>query len=161
MTDLLPHREGQGDILKELRRYPPGEDYYWYSPAAVARLIEEARREEREKLLRVIDAQKAVQIWYMRDNFTFKALPLEVEQAIEILRNERDAGYTYGMLCGRPVGVTPPVLHAGGEEEWDSFEDKARLWIAAVIEKTWTKEELDQAREEALELARDIQRLVK
>lgn len=134
---------------------------YWYSPAAVARMIEEARSEERERLLRVIDAQKAVQIWYMRDNFTFRELPLEVEQAIEILRNERDAGYTYGMLCGRPVGVTPPVLHAGGEEWWDSFEDKARLWIAAVIEKTWTKEELDQAREEALELARDIQRLVK
>lgn len=49
MTDLLPHREWQPDKL-----YAPIEDLHWYSPAAVARMIEEARKEEREACIKAL-----------------------------------------------------------------------------------------------------------
>lgn len=48
MTDLLPHREGQSDTwVTDIYRY-------WYSPAAVARMIEEARKEEREACIKAL-----------------------------------------------------------------------------------------------------------
>jgi hypothetical protein len=52
MTDLLPHRDGQGEVLTigpgPVSFYDRGAEGTWYSPAAVARMVEEARREERE-----------------------------------------------------------------------------------------------------------------
>ena len=37
-----------------------------------------------------------------------RALPLDVEMALAVMRQERYAGETYGMLCGRPaVGARP------------------------------------------------------
>lgn len=51
MTDLLTPRDGQEDCIT----LEPGMAYisteqvgHWYSPAAVARMIEEVRKEERE-----------------------------------------------------------------------------------------------------------------
>jgi hypothetical protein len=73
---------------------------------------------------------------YMRDNHTFLSLPLDIEDALQLLRNERDAGWTYGMLCGRPTGVVPEPIHARGLEYWDSFERAARYWLTAAIAKS-------------------------
>jgi hypothetical protein len=81
-------------------------------------------------------APQPVRCWYMRDNHTFRALPLDVEQAIAAMREERDDGQTYGMLCGRPDGVVPPVVHAGSASEWEAFETKARPWLEAAIAKS-------------------------
>lgn len=46
MTDLLPHRDGQEDSITlepGMAYISPEQVGHWYSPAAVARLIEEAR----------------------------------------------------------------------------------------------------------------------
>ena len=74
-----------------------------------------------------------VRCWYMRDNHTFRALPLDVDAALAAMREERDAGSTYGMLCGRPDGVVPPVVHARNAAEWPAFEAKARPWLDAAV----------------------------
>lgn len=71
--------------------------------------------------------------WYMRDNHTFRRLPLDVEAALAVMREERDSGETYGMLCGRPTGVVPGVVHAGDAARWDDFEAAARPWLQAAI----------------------------
>lgn len=72
----------------------------------------------------------------MRDNHTFRALPLDVNAALEAMREERDAGHTFGMLCGRPDGVVPPVVHAHSAAEWETFEEQAREWLEAAIAKS-------------------------
>lgn len=76
---------------------------------------------------------RPVQIWYMRDNHTFRALPLDVEQALSVMRQERDAGGTYGMLCGKPGGVLPAPVHAGSAAEWPAFEAAARPWLEQSV----------------------------
>jgi hypothetical protein len=80
------------------------------------------------------DEPQPVRCWYMRDNHIFRALPLDVEQALAVMRQERDAGDTYGMLCGRPDGgVLPPPVHAGAAADWPAFEAKARPWLEAAV----------------------------
>ena len=52
MTDLLPPRDGQEDCITlepGMAYISPEQVGHWYSPAAVARMIEEARMEERER----------------------------------------------------------------------------------------------------------------
>ena len=80
------------------------------------------------------DAPEAVSCWYMRDDHTFRRLPLDVEAALAVMREERDAGHTYGMLCGRPRGVVPPVVHARTAAQWDAFEAQARPWLKAAVQ---------------------------
>ena len=80
------------------------------------------------------DAPQPVQAWYMRDNHTFRALPLDVEQALAIIREELDVGNTYGLLCGRPTGVVPAPVHARTAAEWwPTFESVARLWLEETV----------------------------
>lgn len=79
------------------------------------------------------DGPQPVRCWYMRDNHTFRSLPMDVEQALAVMRKERDDGQTYGMLCGRPSGVVPPAVHARSASEWPEFESAARLWLDASI----------------------------
>lgn len=55
MTDLLPHRDGQMDTYTQSSPITRDVRAYWYSPAAVARMIEEARKEERAACLEIID----------------------------------------------------------------------------------------------------------
>lgn len=76
-----------------------------------------------------------VRIWYMRDNHTFRALPLDVDGALAAMREERDAGQTYGMLCGIPYGVIRGVVHAYSAEEWPAFEAEARPWLESAVGK--------------------------
>ena len=77
-----------------------------------------------------------VRCWYMRDNHTFRALPLNVDAALAAMSEERDAGETYGMLCGNPVGVLPPPIHARSAAEWPAFEAAARTWLEAAVSRS-------------------------
>ena len=79
---------------------------------------------------------KPVQAWYMRDNHTFRALPLDVEAALTAMREERDAGQTYGMLCGSPNGVVPGPVHARTAAEWPAFETAARPWLETAVARS-------------------------
>ena len=72
----------------------------------------------------------------MRDNHTFRALPLDVEAALAVMRQERDAGDTYGMLCGNPSGVVPGPVHARSAAEWPAFEDAARHWLETAVARS-------------------------
>lgn len=77
---------------------------------------------------------KPVRIWYMRDNHTFRPLPMDIEQALAVMREERDEGHTYGMLCGKPEGgVVPPPVHAHTASGWPIFEAAARPWLETAI----------------------------
>lgn len=82
------------------------------------------------------DEPQPVCCWYMRDNHTFRALPLDVDAALAVMREERDAGQTYGMLCGRPDGVVPDVVHAGSAAEWPTFEAAARSWLETAVARS-------------------------
>jgi hypothetical protein len=79
---------------------------------------------------------KAVQVWYMRDDHMFRPLPLDVEAALAVMREERDAGQTYGMLCGRPDGVVPRPVHARTAAEWPAFEAAARPWLETAVARS-------------------------
>lgn len=79
-----------------------------------------------------------VRVWYMRDNHTFRPLPLDVEAALAAMRDERDAGQTYGMLCGHPAGVVPGPVHASTAAEWPAFEDAARRWLETAVARSKT-----------------------
>ena len=81
-------------------------------------------------------AAQPVRIWYMRDNHTFRALPLDVEAALAVMREERDAGQTYGMLCGKPDGVVPAPVHARTAWEWPAFEDAATPWLETAVARS-------------------------
>ena len=72
----------------------------------------------------------------MRDNNTFRALPLDVENALAAMREERDDGQTHGMLCGEPRGVIRGFVHAGAGDAWSDFEARARLWLEDAIAKS-------------------------
>jgi len=60
MTDLLTTRDGQAENITIEQLSPffvcisDAHVGNWYSPAAVARMIEEARREEREKCIQAL-----------------------------------------------------------------------------------------------------------
>lgn len=70
-----------------------------------------------------------MKIWYMRDNHTFRPLPLNVEAAIDTLRNEFDQGNTYGMLCSKEPALCE-VVHA--KDSWTTFEVEARKWLTSA-----------------------------
>ena len=55
MTDLLRHSEGQNDFITISKSFADDLAGNWYSPAAVARMIEEARKEEREACAKICD----------------------------------------------------------------------------------------------------------
>ena len=99
-----------------------------------------------------------VTIYYMRDNHTFRALPLDVEAAIGAMREERDAGNTYGMLCSQQI---TNVVHAPSAAEWDDFELRAREWLEAAIKvkvPPTPEEELTRLRAERDALRADAER---
>lgn len=77
-----------------------------------------------------------IKVWYMRDNHTFLPLPLDVEAAIGLMRNERDVGFTCGMLCGLPTGVVPIPVDARGQNRWGDFEKEARVWLTEAVAKS-------------------------
>ena len=74
----------------------------------------------------------------MRDNHTFRALPLDAEAALAVMREERDGGHTCGMLFGSPDGVVPGTVHARSAAEWPSFEAAARSWLETAVARSKT-----------------------
>lgn len=104
---------------------------------AICRHCNKPEREHREFESEFAVAN--VHLWYMRDNHTFRKLPLDIEGAIATMREEWEAGHTGGCLFVRPAppsenpmrdssGVTGSV-HAG----WDDFETRARVFIARAL----------------------------
>jgi hypothetical protein len=76
-----------------------------------------------------------VTAFYILEDSKQRPLPLNVDEAIEILREEFIAGHTHGTLCirgasGRDEG---DVIKAQGEHDWAAFEFKARAWLARAI----------------------------
>lgn len=78
-----------------------------------------------------------MKLWYMRDNHTFRPLPLNLEEAIAILKNEvvdsGDSYGSYGMLCARDSSMNEEVVHAHGRAAWPAFEAAARKWLAKAL----------------------------
>lgn len=72
-------------------------------------------------------------LYYMRDNHTFRKLPHDESDAISIIREEFEAGWTHGMLCSKISCATDTVVHARGMEDWDRFEAEARIWLSKVL----------------------------
>lgn len=77
-----------------------------------------------------------VRCWYMRDNHTFRSLPLDVDAAIRVMRQERDAGNIYGLLSGSPDDVLPEPVHARSAAEWPAFETAARAWLETAVARS-------------------------
>jgi hypothetical protein len=64
--------------------------------------------------------------YYVRDDYTFRELPQNIEEAIAAMREEVASGYTYGMLCQPGVA---DVVHVRSIADWTSFEKRARRWL--------------------------------
>ena len=82
---------------------------------------------------RLPESMQPVRLWYMRDNHTFRELPLAREPAIEILRAELsrpDGMGRCGMLCSHQVDVT---LHHDSRAPDDIFLNAARSKIDEAI----------------------------
>lgn len=73
-----------------------------------------------------------MQIYYMRDNHTFRPLSLNVNEAIEQVREEYVDGYTCGMLCSHDT-VVPPIFARPGK--FEVFMSEIRGWYAKVIDQ--------------------------
>lgn len=74
-----------------------------------------------------------MKIWYMRDNHTFRELPLKESDAIKILAEEFDKGNCNGMLCTKDARLEAEVVHARGGLRWSEFEVEARAWLRKAI----------------------------
>lgn len=72
------------------------------------------------------------EIYYMRDNHTFRRLPNDVERALIAIRQEWDDGYTGGMLCSKHSELRDSV-HAHGKAKWNEFEAQARAWLGRAV----------------------------
>ena len=67
--------------------------------------------------------------YYMRDNHSFRRLPLEVDAAMAAIREEFDDGWTGGMLCTKDYRMDRRNVHANGKEHWAEFESAGRVWM--------------------------------
>jgi hypothetical protein len=76
-----------------------------------------------------------VTIYYILEDRKLRALPFNVEAAIEILREEFIAGHTHGVLCVKDSNGDDEEdrLMARGEHDWPAFEVKARAWLVKAI----------------------------
>jgi len=73
-----------------------------------------------------------MKIYYMRDNHTFRPIPLDVDKAERVLREEIESGYVCGSLCARLEGKEL-ILHASGSAGAEQFFAEARAWIEKVL----------------------------
>jgi hypothetical protein len=73
--------------------------------------------------------------YYILEDKKRRVLPLNVDEAIEIIREEFIAGHTHGTLCMKDASGSDDgnVLAARGEHDWAAFELKARAWLANAI----------------------------
>jgi hypothetical protein len=94
----------------------------------------ELTQQECDKLCAVLNSLVSPfpKIWYARDNHTALALPLEVEAALALVREDISDGNTYGMLYSKHPQLRESV-HARSLDEWSDFEPKAREWLARAV----------------------------
>lgn len=121
------------DLKEKLEAYPRDEIYSAPSYFFSAREDYAKRKPLAWAAARAFLAEpeaKPLKIWYMRDNHTFRGLPLNVEKAIHDLRIvfDGECGH-YGMLCSKQFKDDP--CHARGD--WDEFEPRARAWLTEAL----------------------------
>jgi hypothetical protein len=115
------------------------------------RSMSEARRldSEVEARIRIMLAElegKSVKnvfsAYYILEDKKRRPLPLNVDEAIEILREEFIAGHTHGVLCIEDScgAVDGEVLEAQGERNWAAFESKARAWFTKAVDRALIRE---------------------
>jgi hypothetical protein len=77
-----------------------------------------------------------VKIYYILEDQKLRALPFNVEAAIEILREEFIAGHSHGVLCVKDANGNDAGdrLSARGERDWAAFEVAARTWLIKSID---------------------------
>ena len=73
-----------------------------------------------------------MKIYYMRDNHTFLPLPFNVDEAIRLIKEEFEKGYTYGMLCSKDPNIYS-MVHANGKERLNQFLVEATAWLNNAI----------------------------
>lgn len=75
-----------------------------------------------------------VTAFYVREDHKRRALPLDVDAAIDIIREEFIAGHSRGSLCAKDANSNhvAVVIRARGEKKWAAFEIEARAWLASV-----------------------------
>jgi hypothetical protein len=116
-----------GDVL-----WLDGKPYhFWCSPKQTPLTEQRIREIVREEIAAPKSAAPLL-IWYMRDNHTFRSLPVAVQPALAILEEEFSAGNTYGMLCSQHPKLLDSV-HAGSSKEWDKFASEAQLWLERAV----------------------------
>lgn len=78
-----------------------------------------------------------ISAYYVLEDKKRRPLPLNVDEAIEVLREEFIAGHTHGALCveGARGAFGGEVLEAHGEHNWAAFESKARAWLTTVVDR--------------------------
>lgn len=74
-------------------------------------------------------------LYYMRDNHTFRPLPLDIEGAVAAVREEHALGFTSGMLCTKslPANVTGAEPNPHACRSFDEFEPRIRKWMTYVL----------------------------
>lgn len=73
-----------------------------------------------------------IKIYYMRDNHTFRSISLNVEKALEQIKEEIDAGYSYGMVCSK-FPKAPAPIHAKGIKSWTCFKEQVRKFYKEIF----------------------------
>ncbi len=75
-----------------------------------------------------------VTAFYVLEDGKRRALPSNVEEAIDVIREEFIAGHSHGVLRVRePVEIhVGGPLCASGDKDWATFELEARAWLARV-----------------------------
>lgn len=81
---------------------------------------------EHELLIGVIDINGP---YYMRDNHTFKLLSGSVDNMINQIKAEHDAGYKHGMLCAHDKRE---VVHFSGQFTEEKVV-KAKIWLISYL----------------------------
>lgn len=75
-------------------------------------------------------------IFYRREDDSLLPLPLDIDAAIDSMREEFIAGHAHGALCSIDENISDfvDVLPACGPDRWDDFEFKAREWLARHVD---------------------------
>jgi len=84
-----------------------------------------------------------VSAYYILEDKKRRLLPLNVDEAIEILREEFIAGHTHGALCIEDASgdLGSDVLEARGEHNWAAFEANARAWLTRAVDRALIRQD--------------------
>ncbi|WP_394551526.1 hypothetical protein C1N58_12555 [Pantoea sp. SGAir0180] len=63
---------------------------------------------------------------YMRDDHLFVALPLDTEEALDVIYKEFCNGYGAGLLCTKHPAISEYV---SAKNDWELFRHPAKAWL--------------------------------